>query len=251
MPINLDWQSPELTGSDGVPLDYTVIEAGKVPIFWGDNQVLRNSDSKYNYPSGMTKDSTLSVPKVGRFLYTFAEDSSKINDWNDAQADDCTGDGEPDGSGCLDNVDKYYSYVTIQSCFPSFFSATFVGHTLDAFGGFSGICHGSNYWTDVSFTPGISPIGNPCSAIILVVGVKWPDPPGRFDGTNLGAQIPFIYYEGPVRGYNPSSVDISKYWLPIVTSYGGCCGDGGPPVPLPPPPPPPTDHTGCGSEGGG
>lgn len=251
MPINLDNQQPQCDGIVGVPLDYTVVEQGKIPIFWGDNQVLRDADSMYDYPSGMAKNSPLSVPKVGRFLYTFEEDSDKIDDWNDAQADDCTGDGEPDGGGCQDNVDVYFSYVTLENCYLNFVSPQWVGHEFDSFGGYSSPCRGSNYWTKVSFTPGINPIGNPCGATIRVYGVTWPSPPGYFDGTNLGTQQSFLYYEGPGRGYNPSAADTAKYWLPRIVSYGGCCGDGGPPVPLPPPPPPPTDQTGCGSEEGG
>lgn len=63
--LNADSSPPQNTVGMNVPLDWTSVEAGYIPIFWGDNQI---GDG---YPSGMGKDQTLHVPKVCRFIYTF------------------------------------------------------------------------------------------------------------------------------------------------------------------------------------
>lgn len=239
MPINLDNQQPQCDGIVGVPLDYTVVEQGEIPIFWGDNQRLRNSDGMYDFPSGMHKDSTLSVPKVGRFLYTFETDSGKIRDWDDAQADDCTGDGEPDGEGCRDNVDNFGSYVTIEWCYgaPIPFSE-FPGYISG--GSYLSPCRGDFWYVRTSPNPTIAPILNSCDARVILRGRRRPSPGAPF------SEI-FTYYDGPVRNYSPNPADFVTYQLPGLFGVN-CCGDGGPPVPLPPPPPPPTDQTGCGHE---
>lgn len=227
--VNTDLSTPLNDFAAGIPMDWGPIEQGKIPIFWGDNQFLDDSNN-YSYPSGMIANQTLHLPKVCRFIYSYGEDDDPSESGCDNNSNDCLNGSTP-GDPCA-NGDQYAELIWFgNSAFPG---------AVGSFNGWKpyGVIFGStgtagpSYLTDkaganlATYFPhgnpgGDDPVtyvnGNPCSAIIVVTAFQ-PSPTGY---------IPFTFYSGTLSGFIPSPADKAKWLLPGVFGVPCCKQAGG------------------------
>jgi hypothetical protein len=145
-------------GPGGIPLDMDSIERGLVPIFWGNNQFMRQSDQRYVPPSGMTSNSTLSIPEVVRFIYSGLPAPGSCSPPVPPPPPPCTGSGQIIITSPVITPSGGIPYVPVLFVIQGLLSFPWMEFT------------GSGNVTTYT-TTGIEPVG-PCQMVISVSSIN-------------------------------------------------------------------------------
>lgn len=109
--LNEDLSPPVNTLGAGYPMELSLLQKGRIPTFWEDNQVMNDETFVYSESSGMTGFTPIHVPRVCRFIYAF--------DKTDKYADDP--DDPVPGGGGTPKTEKWRVVQTIPLQPPSGF----------------------------------------------------------------------------------------------------------------------------------
>ncbi len=79
MPPNSDLSPPEGKPAK-TPIDFGPLYDGSFKTYWVDEQII-NEDLSYTFNQRMPRHATLHIPKVVRFLHTYADDKDIAAEW--------------------------------------------------------------------------------------------------------------------------------------------------------------------------